>query len=185
MADVEGRAAKSGEEIKISILSVNGRLPDLTGAWRYKKLADYMGLDGAPAYKMNLTRGKQLPVTIGLCDLQSQNGAVEFSMEKSKQNLQLVLPVRVMGMNDKWSAFCYDKLKKQARPIGVYRGIGYARFDPDYSQKIDTAVGHPVVADNNDVVILFSVLGDGKYPVRKDGMLCYDCLLYTSDAADE
>ena len=174
MADVEGRAVKSGEEIKISILSVNGRLPDLTGAWRYKKLADYMGLDGAPAYKMNLTRGKQLPVTIGLCDLQSQNGAVEFSMEKSKQNLQLVLPVRVMGMNDKWSAFCYDKLKKQARPIGVYQGIGYARFDPDYNQKIDTAVGHPVVADNNDVVILFSVLGDGKYPVRKDGMLCYD-----------
>ncbi|MEI6168257.1 MAG: hypothetical protein WCS52_13820 [bacterium] len=169
MADVEGREVKAGEEIKISRLSVHGEVPELTGVWRYKKLADYMGLDGAPGYPMKLTRGKQLPVTLGFCDLQSQNGAVEFSMQKPKQNLQWVLPVRVFGMNDHWSAVSYDKTRKLARPIGVYQGIAYARFDPDYSQQTDVAVGHPVVADNTNVVVVVAILGDHKYPARKDG----------------
>lgn len=174
MADVEGRAVKAGEELKISLLSVNGEVPSQTGGWRYKKLADYQGLDGATGYQMNIARGKALPVTAGFCDLQQQDGAVEFSMEKPKSGLQIVLPVRVFGMNDRWSAFCYDKIRKMARPVGVFQGIAYARFDPEYSSKIDVAVGHPVIADNQDVVILFSVLGDGKFPAMKDGKLCYD-----------
>lgn len=169
MADVEGREVKAGEEIKISQLSVHGEVPELTGAWRYKKLADYIGLDGAPGYPMKLTRGKQLPVTLGFCDLQSKNGAIEFSMKKPKQNIQLVLPVRVMGMNDKWSAVCYDKSRKVSRPIGVYQGIAYARFDPYYNQQLDMAVGHPVVADNPDIVISVAVLGDNKYPAKTSG----------------
>lgn len=169
MADVSGRAVKAGEEIKLTMLSVNGQLPDLTGAWRYKKLADYMGLDGPAGYPMKLTRGKQLPVTVGFCDIQADNGAVAFSMEKPKENFQLVLPVRVMGLNDKWSAVCYDKTRKQSRPIGVHQGIGYARFDPDYNKLTDVAVGHPVVADNPDVVIKVAVLGDKKYPTKKNG----------------
>lgn len=169
MADVEGRTVKAGEELKLSLLSVNGEVPEQTGAWRYKKLADYLGLDGAPGYPMTLTRGTQLPVTTGFCDLQAQAGAVEFSMPKPKANLQMVLPVRVLGMNDNWSAVCYDKRRKQARPIGVYQDIAYARFDPEYEELTDVIVGHPVVADHPDVVIAVAVLGDHKYPATKDG----------------
>lgn len=75
--------------------------------------------------------------------------------------------MRVNGLNDGWSAYCLDKLSNRARPIGVYQGAGYVRFDPDYADKTHLQVGHPVVADHPKVVILFSQLGDEKYRFRK------------------
>jgi len=174
LADVEGRAVKAEDRITTKLLSVQGNAPKTVHWDRYMRIADYIGLDGSPGYRLKMLRGRELPVTEGFCDLKAKDGAVEFQLPNPMAGLKLVLPVRVMGMNDKWSAYCYDKVRKQARPIGVHDGVAYARFDPEYHELTHAAVGHPVIADHKGVVILLSVLGDEKYPARdKDGKLFY------------
>jgi|ETNmetMinimDraft_26_1059896.scaffolds.fasta_scaffold01752_4 hypothetical protein len=172
-ADVRGRKVKAGEKLTLKLLGIGGTVPKNTSAARYDRIADYLGLRGKPGYKLKLSRGRQLPVTVGFCDLQAKDGAVEFTLPRPDDNLRLTLPVRVMGLNDRWSAYCYDKLRNQARPVGVYEGIGYARFDPDYHDLTHAAIGHPVIADDPNAVIVLTILGDKKYPARKHGEWFY------------
>ncbi|HEY3396094.1 MAG TPA: hypothetical protein VGM19_00395 [Armatimonadota bacterium] len=170
-ADVKGRQVKAGDSLTIATLGLIGQVPyQPVSATRYDRVAEYLGLNGTPGYQLALSRGEQRPVSVGFCDLTAKDGAVAFDLPKSSNELQLALPVRVFGLNDKWSAYFYDKAKGQARPLGVYEGIGYARLDPFY-QETQAALGHPVTADNPDVVIVLTVLADGKYPIQKDGKL--------------
>jgi hypothetical protein len=68
--------------------------------------------------------------------------------------------MRVMGLNDRWSAYCFDKTLGKARPVGVLNSVGYVRFDPEYADVTSAQVGHPIIADRPEVVLLFTQVAE-------------------------
>ena len=172
-AELDGKEFKKDEAYTFRCLRIVGKVRDNNVGERHLGIQQYL-FGEKRGYDVKLAKGKLLPVTDGTLDMEAQGGGADFSIPNPKVNLQLTLGCRVSGLNDHWSAYFYDKIGKRARPIGTWKNVAHVRLEPERAELTDVQVGHPVAADNNDVVILFSVLGDGKYPVRKDGMLCYD-----------
>ncbi|HEY3397551.1 MAG TPA: hypothetical protein VGM19_07835 [Armatimonadota bacterium] len=68
------------------------------------------------------------------------------------------LPIRVNGLNDNWSCYLYDRTLQQARPLGVVEGQTYAMVR--LHDKLDVFVGAPLTADNAQVHIQLTQVGE-------------------------
>jgi hypothetical protein len=157
IADIAGKKVKKGDSITVRTLGFRGTTPDENSAERYQKMAAYLGLaNGERGYKVDVKRGRLLPVTDGLLDVEAEDGVADFSIPNPRCGLKMVLPARVYGLNDRWSAVLYDHGLGKARPIGTtYDGVGYIRLDPEYADVTHVAVGHPIVVSDPRVFVNF------------------------------
>jgi len=113
-------------------------------------------------YLMNPTgfevvRGKRIK-DVGVIDLAQDAGVVEFRVPKPARRVDLTLPVRVKGLNTRWSAGLFMKTgyvmggygtgKNRYRALGIdFDGNAYVPVYVDYADLTHMVAGHPVVAD--------------------------------------
>ena len=74
------------------------------------------------------------------------------------------LPITVSGLNDRWSAYLYDRALKKARPVGVFEGKAWATVC--LNGKLDVFIGHPVVCDRQEVMIQTTQTGEKSWAVE-------------------
>ncbi len=74
------------------------------------------------------------------------------------------LPIAVSGLNDGWSCYLYDRIRKAARPLAVFEGTGWATVSLNDTQ--DLFLGHPITADNPLVHIQVTQAAENKWKVE-------------------
>jgi len=99
-----------------------------------------MGLDGAPAYPLTVTRGTVRSQRLFL-ELDAKDGGVDFAIPKTP--LPTPLHVIVHGLADNAQVFLVDKATRKWRPLGVLEGTAYAVLDTN-KQEWDVFIGHPL-----------------------------------------
>ena len=71
------------------------------------------------------------------------------------------LPIRVAGLNDRWSSYLLDRSQGKARPVGMFEGQAWATVS--LAGTLDLFVGHPVIADNPDVWLQVTQTGESAW----------------------
>lgn len=61
------------------------------------------------------------------------------------------LPLTVSNLNDRWTAYLFDRTLKQARPLGMLEGKAWARLI--LHGTLDVFVGHPVTCDRPELFL--------------------------------
>lgn len=165
-APLEGKQVNRGEKYRYSLLILNDPMDeDGKNGKRYEIIRGFLGMSGERP-KFELRQGN-LVGYFGMLDAKSQDGAVEIYMKKPNERLNIPFPVRIHGLNPRWSAGLfqidgytegkYTDGKNVYRPIGVTKdGYGFATLYPDYSEITHVIVGHPIVADDERVAIIFA-----------------------------
>jgi len=174
--DVTDKAVNSGDRFDTEFFAMT---------WPMNQpLSNARDLADAVAYLENptglvLSRGKIAPKVGGLLELLPDNGAIELSIPKSEK--PIVVPVRVSGMNKRWTTglyqiegyrtHYYSKGNSGWRALGVdFDGRAYAPLYVSMAPNTHVMIGHPVVADadGKDLFIQVTRLndgGDGKSPL--------------------
>ncbi|MCL1857297.1 MAG: hypothetical protein FWF84_06655, partial [Kiritimatiellaeota bacterium] len=99
-----------------------------------------MGLDGKPAYAVNIGQGTIRSQQVFL-DVEAEDGGVAFSIPKVE--LPCGLPVRVHGFCENRQVFLVDMASRKWRPLGVLEGTAYAVLDTK-AQDWNVTIGHPI-----------------------------------------
>ena len=153
-AETSGREVKQGDTFEFELFSLGIPLNvDLKSAEAMRGLMTY--LDEPEGLK--ILRGKRL-ASPGFIECAAQDGAVEVSLPKPAANTHLTLPLRVKGMNRRWSAGLWQKSgyvkgdygtgSNRYRPLGVDEfGYAYAPMYVDLAPETHVVAGHPIVAD--------------------------------------
>ncbi len=106
---------------------------------------------GDTAYEPEILRGKQID-NFFIWRLDGQQSGIEAKIPKV--DLNTFLTTSVENLNDKWSVVLLDKTRKTAntRALPIRDGRAFAQLDP-YNDDLHVFIGHPVIADRNDVRI--------------------------------
>ena len=189
-----GETLAAGTEIRARIalltlpLAARGEyswLPRYRSYQRSRELADEvaarLGISGPPAYLVKATAG-EITGTQLMLGIRAHGGG--FSGRFGRAALALPLPVRISGLNPRWSAGLWyrgdNRILRTEWPPGWHRGNPrhhrYVQLralrDPYYPVGVDFLgngllqvdlhdgdrdlfVGHPVVCDNPDLRVLF------------------------------
>lgn len=125
---------------------------------------------------LQVQRGERRPGP-GTLDLAANRGAVELALPQAQGVPGLTLPVRVLGLNPRWSA---GLLQERGYSPGFYgsgtnryRGLGvdaegeaYVPLYPDRASTTRILAGHPVVADAAGSDLFIDVTCLGGEPLR-------------------
>jgi hypothetical protein len=106
---------------------------------------------------MNVLRGERRE-SVGLVELELQDSAVEFILPRPAEKADLTLPVRVVGLNRRWTAGLFQKEgyvrggytdgRNVFWEMGLdFDGNGHIPVHLDYAPRTHMIAGHPVVAD--------------------------------------
>jgi hypothetical protein len=176
-----GLIVKKGDEHRVAIFSMAWpmelRLPDSDALLRWVRYLQQP--DG-----MEVVRGSRVAAPIGIVELQAQDGAIELKVPRPADRLDASLPVRVSGLNPRWTALLFQRQgyngacrygppTNRVRPLGLDPSTSL-RASPDgracfpvYAGQAELThllVGHPVVADPNgrDLFIQVTCLKDAE-----------------------
>jgi hypothetical protein len=159
---------KKGETRQIQFLLVGiPRRCTLTEHWPpsqevVERFYHDFGLGGGKTgYTLRLGQGKLLSQRYILAIDGAEAGCFSGQLEGK---LVSSLPVTVSNLNDRWSAFLYDRSLKQARPVGVFEGTAWATIC--LAGRADLFVGHPVVADSPELLIQLTQSGDDAWTLE-------------------
>ena len=108
-----------------------------------------MGLDGDVPYTIKPSQGRVVS-TKYIVKAEAKDG--RFVAKTAGVHLPATLPLEVDKLNSNWSCGFYEMDTKRYRPIAVVEGKGYVSLNP-LKKKQQFFVGHPVVADDAEVVI--------------------------------
>jgi hypothetical protein len=109
---------------------------------------------------LELPRGWRVDGPGGLLELQPDNGAVELALPRPTDGLDPNVPVRVTGLNPRWSAIlllveghtngnAYGRSVNRIRPLGVNEaGEVFFPVHAAAAARTHLHAGHPVVADD-------------------------------------
>ena len=126
----------------------------------FTKFRDEYGIAGQPpAYSLHSTQG-QGTASRYLLELAAENDG--WSGTIGQAALPQRLPIKVTGVNDKWTAARVDLGKNEWYPLGIWQGAAYTSVDLlDGDQRL--YIGNVVTADNPDVwLTLLPSNADGK-----------------------
>ncbi len=166
-APINGKQVKHGEKYSYRVLILNDPMDEEgKNGRRYEIIREFLGMGGGKKFPFELRQGKLLSY-FGILDVKVQDGVVEIYMKKPNERLNIPFPVRIHGLNPRWSAGLfqiegytqgrYTNGKNVYKPIGVTKGgIGFATLYPDYSENTHIIVGHPIVADDERIAIIFA-----------------------------
>ncbi len=116
------------------------------------------GLGGAePGYRVVPAAGTPVSLRYPLRVDGDFSGVIEGDLISS-------LPVVVGGLNDRWSAFLYDRQLNAARPLGVFENEAWATVPVRGKQ--DLFIGHPVTCDNRDVFLQLTQAGEREWKLE-------------------
>jgi hypothetical protein len=130
----------------------------------FTRFRDQYGIAGRrPAYSLVSTRGKATAQRY-LLELAADQGGWAGTIGKAE--LPQRLPLRVTGINDKWTAAKVDLAKNEWYPLGVWQGAACTTVDTKAGdQKL--YIGNLVTADNADVWLTL-------LPGNADGETCVE-----------
>jgi hypothetical protein len=159
---------KKGETARARLLIVGiPRRSTLTAHWPesaavVERFYHDFGLDGGqPAYTLSIDQGRETShrYILGIDGSSSAgfSGRLEGTLISS-------LPIAVSGLNDRWSAFLYDRARKQARPIGVLEGTAWATIT--LAGQAEVFVGHPVLVDRPELIVQLTQSGDSGWTLE-------------------
>ncbi len=161
-ADVEGREVEAGDKFQYELFSVSEPLnvPE-TGEVRFEKVLEY--LDDPTGVEM--VSGKRVK-TSGFYEVAVDDVArgIEMKVQRPSEPVGLTLPVRISGLNPNWSAGLYQldghTTGYYTNGERVYTSLGfdfdgrvYAALYPDQHELTHVRVGHPVVCDQDELLL--------------------------------
>ena len=173
-ANVEGQSVQAGDRYVAETAAIGFPLDVvITNAARLQEYVDYL----AAPEGLNLIRGERV-TSPGLFEVEPDQYAVELSVPPSSNNLDFPLPVRISGLNTRWSAglwqksgYCfgfYGNGIDRYRALGVdMDGYAYVPVHMDYTNNNPSGIshivaGHPVVADSVGTNVFIQVTNLGK-----------------------
>jgi hypothetical protein len=126
----------------------------------WERLKALYGISGGkPAYAVTATQGAVIS-TRYLLELAAEKYG--FAGIIGKADLPQNLPVKITGLNGKWTAAKVDLTRKQWFPIGVWDAAAYTILQPSLGEQ-NIFIGNLVTADNPDVFLtLLPGNADGK-----------------------
>ncbi len=160
---------RQGESGRVELLLVGiPRLTDLTrrlpaaSTEVVERFYRDFGLDGGKTgYTADLTAG----TLTGQRYILAVDGSAEQCLSgRLTGNLVSSLPVTVSGLHDHWSAYLYDRERKQARPVGMFEGKAWATVC--LRGALDLFVGHPVTATSPELTLQVTQTGDNSWRVE-------------------
>lgn len=128
---------------------------------RYEVLTIVDPLDGPPAGAqrvLEIVRYLRRHGSAGLVELTAKGGAVALEVPRPPTLVRVPLPVRVSGLNPRWSAGValdlgyvlgnYGEGRNRYREAGVdSEGRAWVTLFPDLAQETRVRIGHPVISD--------------------------------------
>jgi len=162
MADLQGKTVKAGDRFRHELFSVNEAMDtESRGPKRFRRVLDYL----AQPEGMTIVRGTRRR-TLGFFDVEADavDKPVELKVTKPAEPIALTIPVRVLGLNPKWSAGLlqvaghstgyYGNGKNAYTTLGFdFDGRAYAALYPDQADLTHVVIGHPVVCDKPELFI--------------------------------
>ncbi|HEY3418666.1 MAG TPA: hypothetical protein VGM23_17455, partial [Armatimonadota bacterium] len=116
----------------------------------FLQFRDAFGIGGKPpAYTVTSTQGK-VTANRYLLELAAERNGFQGTI--SPANLPQRLPVKITGLNEKWTAATVDLARKQWFPLGVWQGAAYTTIDTTAGEH-QLFIGNLVTADNPDVLL--------------------------------
>jgi hypothetical protein len=130
----------------------------------FTRFRDQYGIAGrSPAYSLVSTQGKATAQRYPL-ELAADQGGWAGTIGKA--DLPQRLPLRVAGINDKWTAAKVDPAKNEWYPLGVWQGAACTTIDTTAGEQ-KLYIGNLVTADNADVWLTL-------LPGNADGKTCVE-----------
>jgi hypothetical protein len=125
---------------------------------------------------MSIIKGKKIE-SDGLLEFTPTDNLVEAIFPKPETKANLILPLRVQGLNPRWSVGLYQKDGYVKGDYGTgnnrYRALGldvygnaYIPIYVDYAEKTHVVVGHPVIADQDGKELFIQVTHVNENPQR-------------------
>ncbi|MFA6294393.1 MAG: hypothetical protein WC637_21565, partial [Victivallales bacterium] len=161
---------KKGDSVEASFLLVGNprptartpSLPNGTNEIAEKFFSDFgMNASGTPAYKTELKAGKILGQRY-ILDIDGAEKKCASGVLDGK--LISTLPIRVAGLNDRWSAYMLERKGMRTRPVGMFEGKAWAVVK--LSGALDFFMGHPVTCDNPELFLQVTRTGDDAWRVE-------------------
>jgi hypothetical protein len=152
-ADFEKRKVQAGDTYDSEFFGMTWPMDEkFISAGSLAQVASYL----ASPSGLRITRGKQAVGPGGLLELTPDHYAVELSIPQSP--MAVVVPVRVSGLNKRWSAglyqldgyrtHYYSKGDSGYRALGLdFEGNAYVPMYVGMAPLTHDLIGHPVVAD--------------------------------------
>jgi len=172
-ADLEGKDVKKDETYTYELLSITFPVDvqikskgDLINAINYIKNPS----------GMSIIKGQRIE-SDGLLEFKPTDNIVEVVFPKPESKTNLTIPLRVQGLNNRWSVGLFQKEgyvkgdygtgEDRYRPLGldVY-GNAYVPIYVDYAEKTHFVIGHPVVADQDGKELFIQVTHVNDNPQR-------------------
>lgn len=166
---VEGMAFKQGDTYQTELagfafpLDVPIRTPE-----ELQRRVDYL----AAPLGLQVRRGKRV-ASPGLLEIQPFNDAVELSLPRAPEKVDMTVPLLVPGLKQRWSVGLLQKAgyskgfygpgENRYRPVGLdWAGNAYIPLYPDMAEQTHIVVGHPIVAGaaGNDLFIQVTKVSD-------------------------
>jgi len=161
-ADISGKTVQAGETFHCELFSVNEPLDaPSTGPERFYRVLAY--LDSPD--KLEVASGRrQNAFGFFELDVAAANRPVEIRLGRPDSRIGLTVPVRINGLNPNWSAGLYQldghttgfytNGKKVYTTLGFdFAGRVYTSLYPDQREQTHVMVGHPVVCDQQDLIL--------------------------------
>ncbi|NOY79547.1 MAG: hypothetical protein GXP31_00945 [Kiritimatiellaeota bacterium] len=165
----EKAPARAGETRRVELLLVGlprqtdrtARLPALSNEIVERFYREF-GLDGGPGgYTVAVRAGR----IAGRRYILRVDGAADNGFAGMIEgDLVSALPVRVAGLNDRWSAVLYDAALGKARPVGVFENAAWAVF-PLHGRR-EVFIGHPVTAGRRELFVQVTQTGNASWRVE-------------------
>jgi hypothetical protein len=154
----EGDILSKGTEIKSTMLMIRGRLlTEELSSQPFEEFRTRMGIGVPPAYKVLPAIGKVRNICFSL-SLDTQDYG--FRGVITRAVLPLRLPIRVYGLNERWSAGVYNVRTKEWLPFGQVAGEGVAMTSLETGKgDSDVFIGNPVQCDRPEIALTFLVNG--------------------------
>ncbi|MGH9963143.1 MAG: hypothetical protein ACREBC_39505, partial [Pyrinomonadaceae bacterium] len=163
-ADVEGKQVKKGDTYTFELFSLG--IPTDVKVQEISDVTRRLAYLNEPE-AMKLLRGKRV-ASPGFIECVPDNYAVEVSISKPKYKTNLTLPLRITGLNKRWTAGLFQKKgyvkgdygtgDNRFRELGMdVFGFAYVPIYVDKAEETHMLAGHPVVADENGKELFIQV----------------------------
>jgi len=124
-----GRRFAAGDALPYRFLFMVGGLTSPGTNEPFEWIRSSLGLAGRPAYDVEVSQGR-LKGTRLFLDVEAEDGGAMVKLGPA--HLPVRLPIRVYGLNPRWSTALYDHERGELVPFGVAEdGIGYTSIDLD------------------------------------------------------
>jgi hypothetical protein len=163
-ADIAGRRVQKDDTLRFELLSLGIPMNvEVKSAQAMRRLLEYL----EEPQGLEILRGQRLS-SPGFVEVAAADGAAEVRVPKPAQRTDLAVPLRVKGLNRRWTAGLWQKSgyvkgdygsgTNRYRPLGVDEfGYAYVPLYVDHAPETRVEAGHPLVADGNGKELFIQV----------------------------